>query len=206
MGERRSLQLSVDVPADPETVFAAMTDWERQHEWMLGTRVRAEEKGGQGVGGGIAAFTGFGPLGFWDTMTITRWQRPRVVEVDHTGKLVRGIGVFRVEPSANGSRFDAGKTGGRDGGERTQAGIRTLRVAVGWQPGCDCGGEPVPCTVLDPFAGSGTTGVVALNLGRNFIGIELNPDYCRMAERRIGSVAPLLNIVSVERAERRAGK
>lgn len=105
MGERRSLQLSVDVPADPETVFTAMTDWERQHEWMLGTRVRAEEKGGQGVGGGIAAFTGFGPLGFWDTMTITRWQRPRVVEVDHTGKLVRGIGVFRVEPSANGSRF-----------------------------------------------------------------------------------------------------
>ena len=105
MAERRTLQLTVDVPADPQTVFAAMTDWERQHEWMLGTRVRATEQGGEGVGGGIAAFTGVGPLGFWDTMTITRWERPRVVEVDHTGKLVRGIGVFRVERAASGSRF-----------------------------------------------------------------------------------------------------
>ena len=40
--------------------------------------------------------------------------------------------------------------------------------------------------VLDPFAGSGTTGVVALRLGRRFIGIELNQEYCEMAERRIG--------------------
>lgn len=38
--------------------------------------------------------------------------------------------------------------------------------------------------VLDPFGGSGTTGKVALELGRRAILIELNPDYCRMAERR----------------------
>jgi uncharacterized protein YndB with AHSA1/START domain len=37
MAERAVLQLTVDVPADPGTVFAAMTDWDRQHEWMLGT-------------------------------------------------------------------------------------------------------------------------------------------------------------------------
>jgi DNA modification methylase len=41
-------------------------------------------------------------------------------------------------------------------------------------------------TVLDPFCGSGTVGVVACGLGRHFIGIELNPDYATMAERRIG--------------------
>ena len=40
-------------------------------------------------------------------------------------------------------------------------------------------------TVLDPFAGSGTTGVVALANGRGFIGIELNPDYVKMAVRRM---------------------
>ena len=43
-----------------------------------------------------------------------------------------------------------------------------------------------PGTVLDPFAGSGTTGLVALREGRNFIGIELNPEYADMARRRIG--------------------
>lgn len=39
--------------------------------------------------------------------------------------------------------------------------------------------------VLDPFLGSGTTGLTALTLGRRFVGIELNPDYVEMAERRI---------------------
>jgi len=51
--------------------------------------------------------------------------------------------------------------------------------------------------VLDPFAGSGTTGVVALSLGRSFIGIELNPTYAEMAERRLYGVAPLLAQVEV---------
>jgi len=46
--------------------------------------------------------------------------------------------------------------------------------------------------VLDPFCGSGTAGVVALKLGRHFIGTELSEPYCAMARRRIGEVAPLL--------------
>lgn len=49
-------------------------------------------------------------------------------------------------------------------------------------------------TVLDPFAGSGTTGVVALRLGRSFIGIELNPQYAELARRRIADDAPLFNV------------
>ena len=52
--------------------------------------------------------------------------------------------------------------------------------------GCEEGG-----TVLDPFTGSGTTGVVAKHLGRNFIGIELNERYCAMAKRRIQETNPM---------------
>lgn len=43
--------------------------------------------------------------------------------------------------------------------------------------------------VLDPFAGSGTTGVVAKKLGRNFINIEQNPLYCAWAEKRLTDCA-----------------
>ena len=39
--------------------------------------------------------------------------------------------------------------------------------------------------ILDPFCGSGTTAIVALGLKRKYIGIELSPDYCKMAEKRI---------------------
>ena len=50
---------------------------------------------------------------------------------------------------------------------------------------CIKAGCPEGGTVLDPFAGSGTTLAVAAELGRNAIGCELNPDYIELAERRI---------------------
>ena len=40
-------------------------------------------------------------------------------------------------------------------------------------------------TILDPFMGSGTTGVACARLNRNFIGIEINPQYFEIAQRRI---------------------
>jgi DNA modification methylase len=49
---------------------------------------------------------------------------------------------------------------------------------------CILAGCPVGGTVLDPFFGSGTTGLVALELGRKCIGIELNPDYIQLAKER----------------------
>jgi DNA modification methylase len=54
--------------------------------------------------------------------------------------------------------------------------------------GCPQGG-----TVLDPFLGSGTTGVVAVEEARRWIGIELNPEYALMAQRRILGACPGLD-------------
>ena len=62
----------------------------------------------------------------------------------------------------------------------------TEATTKGWRPSCSCdAGDSVPQTVLDPFCGAGTTGLVALRHGRRFIGIELNPEYVRLAHERI---------------------
>ncbi len=78
--------------------------------------------------------------------------------------------------------------------------IRTL----GWEPTCDCGAATLtPCKVLDPFAGSGTTGVVAKRLGRDFTGIELDPEYVRLAEWRIANATRPVYAEDAERDEAR---
>jgi len=55
---------------------------------------------------------------------------------------------------------------------------------LGWQPTCKCEAGIEPCAVLDCFGGSGTTGMVALELGRKAILIELNPSYCDLIRQR----------------------
>ena len=54
---------------------------------------------------------------------------------------------------------------------------------------CILAGSRPGDTVLDPFAGSGTTGAVAIQEGRDFIGIEINPEYSKMSEQRIREAA-----------------
>jgi len=51
--------------------------------------------------------------------------------------------------------------------------------------------------ILDPFSGSGTTGEVALNHGRNYIGLELNPDYADLSEKRLTQVAGMFGEVEI---------
>ena len=55
---------------------------------------------------------------------------------------------------------------------------------------CVLAGCPKDGTVFDPFTGSGTTAVVSLLNGRNYIGTELNPDYVKLAEDRIAEEVP----------------
>lgn len=58
---------------------------------------------------------------------------------------------------------------------------------------CILAGCPAGGVVLDPFMGSGTTGVVAKRLGRDFVGVEINPEYVKMAAARIAEAKPETN-------------
>jgi DNA modification methylase len=61
-------------------------------------------------------------------------------------------------------------------------------TTLGWRPTCRCQPEqpPVPCRVLDPFAGSGSTLLAANRLGRDATGVDLKPAYAQLARKRIG--------------------
>lgn len=79
----------------------------------------------------------------------------------------------------------AGAQNASDVKRRILEGMRA-KATVGWEPTCQCGPhDPVPCWVLDPFGGSGTTGMVAQRLGRKALLIELNPDYVPIIRKRL---------------------
>jgi DNA modification methylase len=62
---------------------------------------------------------------------------------------------------------------------------------------CILAGSSAGNTVLDPFSGSGTVGVVALRHGRKYVGCELNPEYADLSRKRICDDQPLMNTVEV---------
>lgn len=103
MTRRAELHVEVPVAAPPEAVWAAVTDWPRQSQWILGTTVRVASGDGKSVGSRVEAYTGVRPMGFLDTMVVTGWEPPRRVEVLHDGRLLRGPGVIEVQPSMDGS-------------------------------------------------------------------------------------------------------
>ena len=125
-----------------------------------------------------------------------RWtSQPYIYDAD----AVREKGTFPAGTQA--AKGSGAREGNRRGAEyATYSGTRNLRTvwAINPQPfseahfatfpmalvePCIKAGSRKGDTVLDPFAGSGTTGIVALRHGREFIGIELNPEYAEMAER-----------------------
>ena len=81
----------------------------------------------------------------------------------------------------DGRGFDRSEVGNRD----PQRHVAVSRI-TGYRASCACNaGEPIPCIVLDPFAGSGTTLQTAVWYGRDAMGCELSEDYAKIAERRI---------------------
>ena len=94
-----------------------------------------------------------------------------------------------VQKAANGAKSGgtAKSTLGSSGG--TLVGKYST---TGWSPTCSCSDEArKACVVLDPFSGSATTGMVALQEGRDYVGIDLNGEYLDLATARIrGDKAP----------------
>jgi len=96
----------------------------------------------------------------------------------------------------NGDRKDKGRTIGMTTATRNRRTVWTIATQpypeahfatfpqeipeLCIKAGCPKGGK-----VLDPFFGAGTTGLVAMRLGREFIGVDLSPAYCEMARKRI---------------------
>jgi hypothetical protein len=74
-----------------------------------------------------------------------------------------------------------------------------ITETTGWLASCTCPdpGPPIPCTVLDCFSGAGTTLLEADRLGRDAIGIDLNPAYITMQADRITNDGPLFASVVV---------
>lgn len=105
--------------------------------------------------------------------------KPWVREIKKSRKATR--------PGKN-SKFGTQESDVRCHGSETSGLLKRVLVVgetTGWKPTCNCNADVVPCVVLDAFAGSGTTLSVAKILGRDYIGIELNPQYLPLMERRI---------------------
>jgi DNA modification methylase len=102
--------------------------------------------------------------------------------------------------SGRSGNMPVGKNGANlQGGGATldiRRGPVVTNTTTGWSPSCSCNADVKPCTVLDPFSGAGTTALVADRLQRNAIGIELNPTYAAMSEKRInGDRGALLDLM-----------
>jgi hypothetical protein len=94
-----SIAITVKLPVSIERAW--IQDWESQSDWMLQTRVWVTSEIREGIGTEIEAFTGLIPskkfFGILDSMRVTQWNPPYSCEVLHTGKIIKGTGLFRLE-------------------------------------------------------------------------------------------------------------
>ena len=111
-----------------------------------------------------------------------------------------GCGAPWVRVTASTTRFESGsgRAGRTPGGKfagtkQAETGAYDIRMGpvkstatLRWEPSCSCeAGKPIPATVLDPFGGAGTVGLVADNLGRDSVLVEISAEYAAASETRI---------------------
>jgi len=96
-----SIAITVKLPVSIDKAWDSIQDWESQSNWMLLTRVWVTSEIRKGIGTEIEAFTGLVPskkfFGILDSMRVTQWNPPYSCEVLHTGKIIKGTGLFQLE-------------------------------------------------------------------------------------------------------------
>lgn len=100
-------------------------------------------------------------------------------------------------PGKGGRQTYATPQGGLSQSSAFRTGLVPVSTTTGWRATCAHDLAPVPCTVLDPFGGSGTVAQVADRLGRDAILCELNPEYGEQAVRRVTSETPMFTEMEV---------
>jgi hypothetical protein len=98
----------VTINAPVHEVWRALVQWEKQGDWMALTRVSASDQGADdsGIGTTIEAFTGIGPFGVLDKMKVSSWEPPHFCRVEHFGRVIKGIGEFRLVDLGDKTKFD----------------------------------------------------------------------------------------------------
>ena len=131
------------------------------------------------------------------------WERK--VEKTYPAEPIRPVKDYKDDGASRGWAKGGGADGSNpirsmSGNEWNEWKAANPGRPLGWFPTCTCPdpGDPIPCVVLDPFAGSGTTLQVARSLGRRSIGIELNPAYVVLAKKRAGQTADILSFSESE--------
>lgn len=98
--------------------------------------------------------------------------------------VVDGKSSYELSKDQDKSRF-ASEQGQKQNMRADREAYYRPRYTLGWKPTCKCGVEFEPGIVMDIFSGSGTSCLLAKQLGRNYIGIEMNPEYAEMSRKRI---------------------
>jgi len=107
---------------------------------------------------------------------------------------------MRTAAQSEGKGLDSNRAhigGTRDANGKAFSYTAATKVEHGWRASCLHPGEPQPCTVLDPFAGAGTTLLVADRLQRNAIGCELSAEYVELARRRLQGDSPMFTTIEL---------
>lgn len=113
---------------------------------------------------------------------------PYIRQTQPSERYEKVLGEGYHDHSADASEGMAQTRGSNKQNKMRDAGIPAAEyVTTGWKQSCKCPDDktPIPCLVLDPFMGAATTAVVAAKLGRDYVGIELNPEYIKIAEKRL---------------------
>lgn len=141
---------------------------------------------------------------FYDAQAIAEPVAESTIERLSQPTLAEQQGSYRVPGKTNGPMKAVGDTTTRNRRSVwtittqpfSEAHFATFPPAIPER--CILAGSRPGDLVLDPFCGAGTTGLAADRLGRDFVGVELNPEYAAMAERRLRGDSPLFSDVEIE--------